>query len=404
MMQIRRCAVVWIEPREEASFRLDGLLSGGTGVVARLGWRAHAPHLPAAFEIEAAQVALLGALSPIDWVERSTLEAHHGAEAVAGLLEAGLLIARDDTGSAALADVGFRSAGWHAASALAHHASRWQGVDAPATVEDALVRRPCAPPHFRPADDGAAALPLPTPESDAFDALLDARSTCRNYDPDAWVPMATFSQLMARVFGARGMLEHSPDLAVLKRTSPSGGALHPTECWLVVQRVEGIAPGLYRYRIDGHALEPVTPAIAPPQPGESGTRPLGDAATHAWTPDELRAFARIAVAGQDWFADAPVLCVLAPRFHRNFWKYRNHAKAYRVATLDVGHLSQTLQLCATQAGLAPFITAAINEVDIERAFGLAGFAESPLAVCGFGVRAGSMATPEFDPNHRVWPR
>ena len=191
---------------------------------------------------------------------------------------------------------------------------------------------------------------------------------------------------------------------MFKRTSPSGGALHPTECWLVVQRVEGIAPGLYRYRIDDHALEPVAPAIAPPQPGDLGTHALDETAQRAWTPEELRAFARIVVAGQEFFADAPVLCILAPRFHRNFWKYRNHAKAYRVTVLDAGHLSQTLQLCATQAGLGPFVTGAINEVDIERAFGMTGYRQSPLVVCGFGQRAGTLATSEFDPNRRIWPR
>jgi SagB-type dehydrogenase family enzyme len=110
------------------------------------------------------------------------------------------------------------------------------------------------------------------------------------------------------------------------------------------------------------------------------------------------------VAGQDFFADAPVLCVLAPRFHRNFWKYRNHAKAYRVCVLDAGHLSQTLQLCATQVGLGPFVTGAINEIDIERAFGFTGYAESPLVVCGFGPRAGTLVTSEFDPSRKVWPR
>ena len=186
--------------------------------------------------------------------------------------------------------------------------------------------------------------------------------------------------------------------------SPSGGSLHPVECFLIVQRVEGIEPGLYRYRIDTHALEPVVPAIAPPQSGDTGTTPAGDAAPRAWTADELRAFARIAVAGQDWFADAPVLCVLAPRFHRNFWKYRNHAKAYRVCVLDVGHLSQTLQLCATEAGLGPFVTGAINEVDLERAFGMTAYAQSPLVVCGFGKRAATLMTSEFDPNRKVWPR
>ncbi len=245
---------------------------------------------------------------------------------------------------------------------------------------------------------------LPKIERDDFDALLDTRITCRNYDPAANVSLVAFSQLMARVFGARGTGRPTPGFDVYKRTSPSGGSLHPTDCLLIVQRVEGIAPGLYRYRIESHALEPVVPTIAPPQPGDAGTQLLGDAAQRAWNPDELRAFARIAVAGQDFFADAAVLCVLAPRFHRNFWKYRNHAKAYRVCVLDVGHLSQTLQLCATQAGLGPFVTGAINEVDLERAFGFTGYRQSPLVVCGFGKRAATLTTSEFDPNRRVWPR
>lgn len=409
-MQIRRCAVAWLEPREVAAFQLDDLLSGGTGVVGRLCWFAHAPHLAAPVEVDAAQVPLLGALGAVDWIERDAMDARFGVEAVDGLLAAGLLLARaDDTPPA---DAEFRAQGWHAPAAVAHMASRWDGIDGPKGMAEAdvdsnegLLRQHGAPPpHMRPAISGTADIALPRIDRDDFDALLDTRATCRNYDIAAGVSLATFSHLMARVFGARGSGHPAPGFDVFKRTSPSGGALHPTECWLVVQRVEGIAPGLYRYRIDTHALEPVTPAIAPPQPGDSGTRALGGDFSRAWSAGELRAFARIMVAGQDWFADAPVLCALAPRFHRNFWKYRNHAKAYRVAILDVGHLSQTLQLCATQAGLGPFITSAINEADIERAFGLTGYVESPLAVCGFGMRAASMTTSEFDPNRKVWPR
>jgi len=52
-MLIRRCAVVWLEPREVSSFQLDDLLAGGTGVVSRLAWFAHAPHVGAPIEIEA---------------------------------------------------------------------------------------------------------------------------------------------------------------------------------------------------------------------------------------------------------------------------------------------------------------------------------------------------------------
>lgn len=410
-MQVRRCAVAWLEPREEASFRFDDLLAGGTGVVSRMAWFAHAPHLPAPVEVQAAHVPLVGALGAVDWVARGELDERFGADAVDALLAAGLLLAKTEQ-DVAPADDGFRATGWHPPAAVAHMASRWQGVDGPRgmaeadvdTNEGLLRNHGLPPPHALPSPDPAADLALPPVERDDFDTLLDTRATCRNFDTAAWLPLATFSQLMARVFGARGRGRPTPGFEVFKRTSPSGGALHPTECWLVVQRVEGIAPGLYRYRIDDHALEPVAPAIAPPQPGDLGTHALGETARRAWTPQELRAFARIVVAGQEFFADAPVLCILAPRFHRNFWKYRNHAKAYRVTVLDVGHLSQTLQLCATQAGLGPFVTGAINEVDIERAFDVVGYVQSPLVVCGFGVRAATLAKSEFDPNRRVWPR
>ena len=411
-MLIRRCAVVWLEPREVASFQLDDLLAGGTGVVSRLAWFAHAPHLGAAIEIEAAHAPILGALGPVDWIERDALDARFGLDAVDTLLDTGLLLAHEADGALALAEADFREHGWHPPAAVAHMAARWQGVDGPKgmaeadvdTNEGLLRQHGLPPPPVEPSLSPETHVALPRIERDDFDALLDTRTTCRNYDPVAQVTLTAFSQLMARVFGARGIGHPAPGFDVYKRTSPSGGALHPTDCLLIVQRVEGIAPGLYRYRIESHALEPVAPAIAPPQLGDACTRPLGDAAPRAWTADELRAFARIAVAGQDWFADAPVLCVLAPRFHRNFWKYRNHAKAYRVCVLDVGHLSQTLQLCATEAGLGPFVTGAINEVDLERAFGMTAYAQSPLVVCGFGKRAATLMTSEFDPNRKVWPR
>lgn len=412
-MRVRRCAVVWLEPRELATFQLDDLLAGGTGVVSRLAWFAHAPHLGAAIEINPAYVALLGAVGPVDWIARDDLEARFGAEAVAALLAMQLLLHEPATQGEALADAEFRAQGWHPPAAVAHIAARWEAIDGPAGMaeqgldsnEGLLRQRGLPPPSEGPVPEGAPLHVLPRPAGDGFDALLDARTTCRNYDPQASLPLDVFSGIMARTFGRRGSGQPAPGFEVIKRTSPSGGALHPVECFLIVQRVQGLAPGLYRYRAEEHALLAVVPQVAAPVAGDVGTRalPPGETAA-AWSSESLRAFAQIAVAGQAFFADAAVLCVLAPRFHRNFWKYRNHAKAYRVCVLDAGHLSQTLQLCATQAGLGPFVTSAINEVDLERAFGMIHYAQSPLLVCGFGPRAGTLVESEFDPNRRVWPR
>ena len=185
--------------------------------------------------------------------------------------------------------------------------------------------------------------------------------------------------MLERVFSAQEQVRVSADAVFLKKTSPSSGGLHPTEAYLIVQNVEGVAPGLYHYHPVDHALEPLPPPELP-----------------------LDGFARLALAGQHWFADAPVLVVLTPRFARSFWKYRHHAKAYRALILDSGHLSQTLYLSATELGLGAFVTSAINEVDIEEAFGLDPLQESPLAICGFGWRAERMETAEFDPAGEVW--
>ena len=96
------------------------------------------------------------------------------------------------------------------------------------------------------------------------------------------------------------------------------------------------------------------------------------------------------------------MVVLAARFGRCFWKYRQHPKAYRAVTMDAGHLSQTLYLAATDLGLGAFVTCAINEVDIERELALDPLGEAALAVCGFGWRADAMHNAEFDPAGRTW--
>jgi nitroreductase len=53
--------------------------------------------------------------------------------------------------------------------------------------------------------------------------------------------------------------------------------------------------------------------------------------------------------------------------------------------MDAGHLSQTFYLVCTDLGLGAFVTAAINEVDVERALGIDGFGEGAIAILGCGV-------------------
>ena len=405
-MRIRRCAVLWLEPREVAHFELERLLAGGTGVVGRMQWFAHAPQLSAPVAVDAGDVALLGGLGPSDWLPARPIRETHGAARVRRLLQAGLLVGSTRPWTAQReADQRFRGQHWHGLAATWHAASRWDGIDAAGEVEEAGLLTAeglrqaygAPPPMLHERGNANGCIGLPRAQRTSLDELLDARASCRNFDTEKPLPLPLLAQVLERTFGARGQVWGAEDFDVLKKTSPSGGALHPTECYLIARRVEGLPPGLYHYRPVDHALQPL--------PLDESVV-LADAGRHADAQgmDALEFLAWIAVGGQQWFADAPVLCVLAPRFARNYWKYRNHPKAYRVCILDVGHLSQTLLLGATELGLGSYVTAAINEADLERAFGLSHWCEGPLAVCGLGLRATAMKTYELDPNRRAWPR
>jgi putative peptide maturation dehydrogenase len=390
-MLVRRCHHLTLEPADEYALDLSELFAGHLGLGGRGTWLACAAHLEAPVTLGPDEVAVLGRASDVFWLERARLDEITGTEAVERLLQRGLLLAREGEQAAHReADERLRAAAWFGPAALLHQRSRWQGVDSrrddPAgtgelSLADLAERHGPIPPHFHARALADQRIALPPQPTLPLEALLARRLTCRNFDATAALPLAQLGAVLRAVFGAVATRELAPGVHAVKKHVPSGGALHPVEAYLIVQRVEGLAPGLYHYHVGSHALEPLPNAR--------------DAA--------ISDLALAAVAGQDWFASAPVLVVLAARFRRNHWKYRNHAKAYRVMLLDAGHLSQTFALAAAELGLGAFVTAAINEVDLERAFGLDAMVEGPLAVLGLGPRAQTMVKGEFDPAAAVWP-
>ena len=383
--------MVLVEPRESIDFDLAELALGETGVRERLGWLALAAHCDEEIPLDAAEVAAMGALSPGHWQSLDELAQRHPRTVLEALLAKGLLIAQEPADESsrrfAQADDAVRAVHWCGLSAIAHRHTRWRDVDteeaerlfSEASPQTFLERLGPALPVVPERTPAASRLPLERPSPSPLDALMDRRVTCRNYDP-APLSHDAFSAVLYRAFGARAVSDYAPGVQLLKKGVPSAGGLHAVEAYLLVQRVEGVPPGLYHYHPVAHALEPL--------------REL-DAETAA-------SLARRFVASQAYYAGAPLQIALVARFERNFWKYRNHAKAYRAVILDAGHLSQAMYLAATEMNLGAFITAAINEVEIEQAFGLEPMTEGPLAVCGFGVRAPERVTVEFDPAHKVW--
>jgi putative peptide maturation dehydrogenase len=190
-----------------------------------------------------------------------------------------------------------------------------------------------------------------------------ARRTTRAFDADTPMTLEELDTVLRYVFGCHGYAMNTADVVCIKRTSPSGGGLHPVEVYPVVSNVTGVEPGIYQYNVRAHSLIQL----------ES----LGAA--------DARSLATSFMAGQTFFGTAHVSFVLTARYARNHWKYRRHDRAYAGILMDAGHLSQTLYLVSADLDLGAFVTMAINGRDIER-LGLDGVAEGVVAMSGCGPR------------------
>jgi SagB-type dehydrogenase family enzyme len=192
-----------------------------------------------------------------------------------------------------------------------------------------------------------------------FRRVLLARRTHRHFAAVA-IPLESVSVILRLTWGVTGYLRWPGLGRLLLKTSPSGGARHPLEVYLVVLRVAGLRRGIYHYRPDRHCLEVL----------HRGT-----------TKDHLVELC----AGQDWIRECSALFVMTGVLPRVMWRYR-FARAYRVLLLEAGHFCQTFCLVATWLGLAPFCTAALVDEHLERDLGLDGANETVLYAAGVGAR------------------
>jgi putative peptide maturation dehydrogenase len=331
-------------------------------------------------ELTADELELVLATPAGEWVEAENEELSRS------LARRGVLLVDDADGELAelrRRDERLTELNWNLESAVYHFAARWRDVD---LREDAADLPPpgtdavrefvdtfgMPPPAFRAGDGDRIELPVAEREGQLYDALMRRRTT-RSFDPERPVPLRDLGAVLHYVFGYQGYAHLFGEITTLKRTSPSAGGFHPVEAYPLLLRVAGVAPGLYRYDSRDHVLEQLS---------------LVDQS-------EARELAAQFVCGQSYFADAHALVALAVRFDRAFWKYRNHQKALAAFLMDAAHLSQTLYLVCTDLGLGAFVTAAVNNVDIDERLGLDGYGEGTVAVCGFGIPAAERSP--FDP-------
>jgi len=213
------------------------------------------------------------------------------------------------------------------------------------------------PKLFKSLKGAKKALPAHVFPDSEFIRVLMTRKTHREFSKEK-VTLKTVSQLLRLVWGVTGYLDGRFG-KLLHKTSPSGGARHPGEVYLMALRVRGLRPGLYHYHPADNYLRRISASATPEK---------------AW----------LYCGRQSYVREAAALFLMTAVFERTMWKY-NYARAYRVVLLDAGHLCQTFCLVATWLGLAPFCTAALKDTLIEKDLGIDGIGESVLYVAGVGL-------------------
>ena len=206
---------------------------------------------------------------------------------------------------------------------------------------------------------GAGTIVLPREDySGEFPRVLQERRTWRKFGREP-VTKELAGHLLQLTFGVQGWLQTPEGARFARKTSPSGGALHPAEAYLFAGNVAGVPRGIYHYDAVGHALQEIRRGAS-------------------------RAELQKLLVGQWWFRDAALVVFLTAIFRRTQWKY-DYPRAYRAVLAEAGHLCQTFCLTATWLGLAPFCTMALADTRIEQALKVDGISESVIYAMGAGT-------------------
>ncbi len=247
---------------------------------------------------------------------------------------------------------------WNPEAGFFHTATKdvrfWSRQEAARRSRERDPRRPASQKRYR----GAERIDLPKPRDGQFARIAVARRTWRRFSKLP-VTLQDLSTVLGLSAGVQKWVRVGERESALK-TSPSGGARHPIECYLVVRDVAGLAPAIYHYAADRHVLERIGAAVSI---------------------DRMRAY----VPQSGYFVKASAMVFFTAVLARQLWRYP-YSRAYRAALVEAGHVCQTFCLAATSLGLASFSVMGLADSVIERDLGIDGIRETVLYATGVGRR------------------
>ena len=195
---------------------------------------------------------------------------------------------------------------------------------------------------FLTSDTMAAEIALPSPSykgTISVEEALKARRTHRSFQSRP-LTLKQFSQILWGAYGVTAQKYGS-----FLKTAPSAGALYPLDIYGVVGQggVETLAPGVYHFRPENHAVDLVKEG-------------------------DLRAQVARQALQQMWMAKAPLMLVITGEYNRSSIKYGPRGVIY--THIEAGHVGQNIFLQAEAIGLKAGIVGAFNNRGVITTMGL----------------------------------
>ena len=215
------------------------------------------------------------------------------------------------------------------------------------------------PPLETPIPADARRIALPKPEcaqlaETSLPVLINSRRSTRAYRQQA----LTMEELSFLLWCTQGV-QQATDKYTL-RTVPSAGARHAFETYLLINSVESLKPGLYRYCALDHALVCVVESAG-----------IGEKLTAA-------------CLKQSTVSASAVTFFWAAELDRMYFRYGE--RGYRYLHLDAGHVCQNLYLAAEAIGCGACAIAAFDDDKVNAAIGLDGESSFVVYVAPVGKK------------------
>ncbi len=200
------------------------------------------------------------------------------------------------------------------------------------------------PPLEKSHDDARIVSNLPPPkkielkEKNIFNCIKSRKSR-RNFT-SASLSLEELSFLLWSTQGVKDVIKRFDRAYATLRTVPSAGARHPFETYLVIQKVTGLEPGIYRYMATEHCLE------------------------FLYNGSDLKTKILEATFDQKFSANCAVVFIWSCVPYRGEWRYG--ISAHKAMLLDAGHVCQNLYLACEALQIGTCAIAAYDQEKVDK--------------------------------------